>query len=91
MLSEESAFCILARLTDDKIEIFAAASEGNRFLVQAADAYGRGICARALRENGLNLDPYVLKKTAFVGINFLRFLGAYPYLNILFLLDSCIS
>ncbi len=78
-LSDELACCILARLTDEQLKIFAASSVGNRLLVNAADAYGREICVRALGEKGLTLDPYVISKTEFIGINFLRFQGILLY------------
>jgi hypothetical protein len=75
MLSDEPAFCILANLSDEHLKIFAAASERNRLLVGAADAYGLGVCLRALGEKGLTLAPLVISKIEFIGVNFLRFRG----------------
>ena len=77
MFSEDSAFRVLARLTNEELKIFAAASQGNRFIVKAADTHGREICIRTLGEKGFILDPYVFRMKDFVGINFLRILGVF--------------
>ena len=75
MLSDEIFFCILANLSDKHLKIFGAASKRNRLVVDAADAYGLGVCLRALGEKGLALAPLVISKTEFIGVNFLRFRG----------------
>ncbi len=75
LLSNELAFGILVNLADEHLRIFAAASEGNRLLVSAADAYGLGVCVIALGEAGVTLNPFVARKTEFIGVSFLRFQG----------------
>ena len=81
LLYNELASCILVKLDDEKLEIFAATSERNHRLVKKINADVLKMAVRALAIEGYTLDPYVIRATKFIGISFLRFQGRFKFFS----------
>jgi hypothetical protein len=87
-LSDELACRILVNLEDENLNVFAAASDQHQLLVKTIDTHGREMAVRALGNQGVTLDPGVMRTTQFIGINYLRFKGMLQNPSLSFSFDT---